>query len=119
MKKLVIASLSLLFAVSVFAQKQGSSSPEEQAKKRTEHMATALSLTEQQTKSVEAINLDFAKQRAEVQHGNHDAKVALKDAYDKQLAAVLTPEQMKKAEEMRSEGKGKKKHGHGKGNPNN
>ena len=105
MKKLLIATFALLVALSAVGQQKGKPSPEEHAKRQTEHMKTALNLTDEQIIAVEAINLDFAKQRAEVEKGNHDAHVALKEAYEAQLESVLTAEQMEKAKAMQ------KKHG--------
>ena len=107
MKKAILVLASLFLAIGVFAQKQGQN-PEEKAKKMTEHMKTNLSLTDEQTKAVELINTDFALQKAEVEKGNHEAHVALKNNYVKELSAVLTPEQMEKMKEMRKEQKGKR-----------
>ena len=60
MKKGIFSVLAMLLMLSVFAQKQGPN-PEQRAKKMTEHMKTNLSLTDEQTKAVEMINLDLLR----------------------------------------------------------
>jgi len=112
MKKLLIATFALLIALGAIGQQQGKPSPEEHAKKQTEHMKTSLNLTDEQIAAVEAINLDFAKQREEVEKGNHEAHIAIKEAYEAQLATVLTAEQMEKAKAMQKKRNGKGKPGH-------
>jgi DNA replication protein DnaD len=109
MKKGIFSVLAMLLMLSVFAQKQGPN-PEQRAKKMTEHMKTNLSLTDEQTKAVELINLDFARAKVDMEKGNHEANVALKNDFEKELAAVLTPEQVEKMKEMRKEQKGKHMH---------
>lgn len=106
MKKAVLSLLAIFLVMGVFAQKQGPN-PEEKAKKMTEHMTTDLNLTPEQSKAVELINTDFAVKQAEVEKGNHEAHIAIKNEYEKELSAVLTPEQMEKMKEMRKEHKGK------------
>lgn len=109
MKKGILSVLALLLTVSIFAQKQGQN-PEERAKKMTEHMKTNLSLTDEQTKAVEMINLDFARQKAEIEKRNHEANVTLKNNFEGELATVLTTEQLEKMKELRKEKHRKQMH---------
>ena len=114
MKKLILATMILLFTVAHAQNKY--ETPEQKAQRMNEHMKTELSLTDAQYKAVQPINLDFAKRKAEVEKGNHEAHVALKSDYEKQMATILTPEQMEKFKAMH-QGKGKK--GMGKNGPFN
>lgn len=118
MKKGILSLLAMLLMFSVIAQKQGPN-PEQRAKKMTEHLKTDLGLTDEQAKAVELIHLDFEHQKAEIKKGDREARLALKNNFEKELAAVLTPEQLEKMKELRKEGKGKRKQkGSGsKGNP--
>jgi Spy/CpxP family protein refolding chaperone len=75
--------------------------PEERAAKRTERMKTELSLSEQQTKEVGALNLKHAQEmealRAEAKQKRAAHKAAIK--------AVLTDEQRKLLEQKEQENK--------------
>jgi Spy/CpxP family protein refolding chaperone len=75
--------------------------PEERAAKRTERMKTELSLSEQQTKEVGALNLKHAQEmealRAEAKQKRTAHKAAIK--------AVLTDEQRKLLEQKEQENK--------------
>ncbi len=117
MKKLILATLVLLFTVVAHAQNKNET-PEQKAQRMNEHMKTELSLTDAQYKAVQPINLDFAKRKAEVEKGNHEAHVALKSDYEKQMATILTPEQMEKFKAMHQKN-GKKGKGMGKNGPFN
>ena len=84
--------------------------PEERAEKMTHKMVEKLSLNEKQAKSLEKVNLDFAKKREAMFNDNkaerQKNKEAMKKLNDEQKAAIgkiLTPEQMKKWEELKEE----------------
>lgn len=94
--------------------------PEERAEKMTDKMVEALGLNAKQAKALEEVNLDFAKKRealsAEKSKKNNADKDAMKQLREEQKRAIekiLTPEQLKKWEEIKSEKGGHK--GKGKG----
>lgn len=105
----MIVASALLFTVSVFAQ-QKDVDPQEKAKKMTDKMKTELNLTDEQYKAVMLINEGFATEMA----AHKEVIEETKKSHHNELSAILTPEQMQKAEQMRKNGKGKQ---HRKGKP--
>ena len=80
--------------------------PEENARVLTERMAYRLNLSDEQKKEVLAINLENAKKRAldrEKQKAEMDARKADRMAQEEKIKAVLTEEQRKQWEEIKSE----------------
>ena len=81
-------------------------SPEERAKIKTDRMKKDLSLTEDQTKQIEALNLEHFKEM----EGIHIQLKALKDkacemreAHKAEINGLLTPEQQRLAKEKMEE----------------
>ena len=89
-------------------------SAEERAAHHTERLTEKLSLSEEQTVKVAAINLDFAKKAAAIRAANEDreaGKKAIKILRTEQKAAIkttLTPEQITQFEAMKDGKRGHK-----------
>ena len=88
----------------------GQMDPKERAKRLTEQMTERLSLTEDQTKKVEAINLEAADKMSDAfasSSGDREAMrvvmTGINKEKDKKLQAVLTEDQWKEYEKMVAE----------------
>lgn len=134
MKKTVQSVLAILFTFAALLPAQAQQpkpdktqapNPEKRAEKQTADMAAKLSLTEAQTAQVKGINLKYAEKMQELRLATdapnadkkalHDQKKALRDAHEAELKTVLTPEQLEKWTQARSEKKGRHdKHDKGK-----
>ncbi len=82
--------------------------PEERATKRTERMKTELSLSEQQTKEVGALNLKHAQEMDVLQKQMEALRAEMKqkrDAHKTAIDSVLTEEQRKILQEKIEERK--------------
>jgi Spy/CpxP family protein refolding chaperone len=114
MKKTLFLTFAALFALvlSVNAQPGGQPpSPEEMAKMETEQMKSGLNLTADQLTKVEAINLKYAQKMgemfqqgppsdfAEMQKKMEEIQKAKRADFEK----VLTPDQLKKYDQMMEE----------------
>ena len=108
MKKLmIIAALSLLNAASALAQEKttpnGSKTPAERAKMRTERMVKELGLDAGQAAKAEAVDLKYAEQadqlrkerEAQVEKIKGEGK-AMKEAHEGEMKGILTAEQFAK-----------------------
>ena len=101
MKKIILVTLAALLCVTLSAQK----GPAEKAKAEVAKFKTELSLTDEQTTQVQnlytqrlkAINDLTAKNLPKEEAKAEKAKILSK--FNKQLSAVLTPEQMTKFKE--------------------
>jgi Spy/CpxP family protein refolding chaperone len=109
-KTTLIAALFLSFAGAVSAQKDSTAhSPETRARKMTDKMKTELTLTDDQYKQVYDINLKYGQKNQDALKGDGsklEKAKALKtenQGKNKELKAVLTPEQFEKYKEMQKE----------------
>lgn len=99
LKIVAIISFLAFISQSLSAQQKGKPSPEKVAERQTKWMVKELSLTENQRVKVAAINLNYAKQIAEVRRTVTDNKArrqkvkSLNDSKMLELKTVLTPEQ--------------------------
>jgi protein CpxP len=93
-------------------QGRGNLTPEQRADMQTKRLTTQLSLTADQTTRVQAIalaeNQELATLRgkyasADSRQGAGQEMKALRDKYETQLKAVLTPEQLTKYDQLRDE----------------
>ncbi len=83
--------------------RQAKLSPEEQATRLTEKMTKELKLTPEQVAQVKAQNLAFTQQQAahrEQMQALREQQKTQMDAHRKNIHALLTPEQQKKADKM-------------------
>jgi hypothetical protein len=112
--KQIVAAFAMLMSVTLLAQKPVS--PEEKGLKQADRLRTELQLNEQQYASVRTINQEYAKQVGDVRKNEaiekkakHNQVKELKNEREKEISAVLTPEQKVKWEKLRAENKEKKK----------
>lgn len=113
MKKVLFLTVCMfIISVGAYAQQRGGT-PEENAKRQTEWMTTALKLNAQQVKQVEAINLSTAKDRAALMEkagGNfssvRDDMTKLTTKTEEQLSKVLTKDQMDEYKKQMAERRG-------------
>ncbi len=87
-------------------------SPEEQATRLTEKMTKQLDLTPEQVAQIKPQNLAFAQQQAasrEQIRVLREQQKAEMEAHRKNIHAILTPEQQKKADKMMEKRKHKRK----------
>lgn len=102
MKKILIVTALSCIALSATSQTPPSErerDPMKMAEKRTEMMSKQLSLTEDQYSAVKQLNIDFAVERQKKSQGIQQ----LHQEYDKKLTLILSPEQMKKFNELKEE----------------
>jgi hypothetical protein len=118
MKKLFIGALMSLMALSTFAQndERKVKTPEERATMRAEKLQTALELSDEQTKKVEAAILVKMTSAKEIRAKHKEDKEAMKkemrpvrDAFQASMKEILTTEQYTKWEEMKKNSRGKAK----------
>lgn len=117
MKKVLIALVLTLAGLTSFAQRQDDNrTPEQRAEAQTKSLTESLKLSEDQQKQVYALNLDRVKKMAEMRNGqapDREKMRASMEAYNTELAKVLTPEQQeiykKEMEERRSRGGGRQR----------
>lgn len=101
MKKLLLLTvLATSMTVAVQAQDKTAKTPQERAKARTERMSKELGLTPDQAAKVEAINVKYADKavdmRTERQAERTEVRkegMAMRDAHDAEIKAVLTADQ--------------------------
>ncbi|WP_022823877.1 Spy/CpxP family protein refolding chaperone [Hymenobacter norwichensis] len=93
-------------------QGRGGSTPEQRAEMQTKRLTSQLGLTADQTTKIQAIalaeNQELATLRgkyasADSRQGAGQEMKALRDKYETQLKAVLTPEQLTKYDQLRDE----------------
>lgn len=108
MKKVILASIMMLFCLGAFAQR-GDVTPEDRAKRQTQRLTEQLSLNADQEKQVLALNLDRVKKMEEARaagnatSNNREAFQAAQEEYTKKLNAILTAEQQEKYKKMQEE----------------
>jgi periplasmic protein CpxP/Spy len=113
MKKILIIAAIFSLSFSAFAQepdRREMPSPENRAERMTARMTEELGLTEEQQKEVYRIHLKNAKQRqtemdqrkAELEAKKAEMK-ANQELHEKEIAALLSPEQKNKWAELKAE----------------
>ncbi len=117
---LLIAFVSTMTLSNAQQRGGGQRDPNERAKRSTEQMTERLSLTEDQTKKVEAINQEAADKVTEVfasASGDREAMRAvmmdINKEKDKKLKAVLNEDQWKEYEKMVEEQRQRRSEGNG------
>jgi Cft2 family RNA processing exonuclease len=101
MKKLTLFIAFLTgISVSGFTQKTDRRpfTTDEMAQRKTDRMKTELGLNEDQYKKVLEINTSMAKERETLRNTHREAFIKQQESLDKELASVLTKEQMEKRE---------------------
>lgn len=117
MKKIVVLSVFafLFIAPYSFAQK-GEKKMEMKHEKKMDHMEEELDLTDDQRTKMEAIHSKYKPQmdanKKEMDKLREERK-KINEAKKAEMKAILTPEQLKKMEELKKEHKKKKKEAHG------
>ena len=82
----------------------GNATPEVRAERQTKTMTEKLGLSEDQQKKVYTLQLARAQKMQELREAqNRDGMKTANEDFQKNLAAILTPEQAKKYEEMEAE----------------
>lgn len=114
--KFTFLSFALLFAGIAGAQHEPNDNdkrgPEEKAAALTKKMTKELSLTPEQVAKIEPQNVAFFQQQVAHQEqirALREQQKAQMDAHRKNIHAVLTPEQQKKADKLMEERKDKRK----------
>jgi hypothetical protein len=110
MKKTLVLTLSILFAMVLVANAQPPSA-EEMAKRQTEEMKANLNLTADQLTKVEAINLKYANKMSEMFAGGppsdfEEMRTKMQEnqkAKRVELEKVLNADQLKKYDQMQEE----------------
>lgn len=99
--KIVLLSGLISLASVSFAQKQHqtkkNATPEMRAERMTKMMTTKLSLTDDQAKKIEVVNLDMAKKQEALSAQRKELQNERKTKYE----AILTPEQLKKLKDSK------------------
>lgn len=92
--------------------KAGKGDYTQKVQKRTERMKENLNLSDEQAQQIEAIYMEYgAKKQAAYQAGTEEARASVKELRkeeNKAVDAVLTPEQLKKRDDLKKEAKEKK-----------
>ena len=107
MKKGLIAMMLAFASITAFAQRPDSNrTPEQRAEAQTKTMHESLQLSEDQQKQIYALNLDRAKKMEELrdsQNQDRSKRRESMEAFNAELAKVLTPEQQEKYKTMLQE----------------
>lgn len=105
-------AFSLTGMVSAQTEKNNNLTVEQKAEKLTEKMKKSLNLTEAQVPRVKEANIKMIQERENLKLETQRRKKELHDNHRNQLAGILTPEQMKKADDKmkKREKKMKRKH---------
>jgi Spy/CpxP family protein refolding chaperone len=110
MRKGLMAMLLAFASITAFAQRQdGDRTPEQRAENQTKTMTENLQLTEDQQKQVYALNLDRAKKMEELRTSQNQDRSQMRasmEAFNAELAKVLTAEQQEKYKTMLAERRG-------------
>lgn len=85
--------------------------PEKRAEMQTKRMTEELGLNEDQQKKVLALNIERTKKSQEMGQAEASKRKEIREAYIKELNAILTPEQQEKLKNAQSEGRGPREHG--------
>ena len=92
--------------------KAGKGDYTQKVQKRTQRMKDNLDLSDEQATQIEAIYMEYgAKKQAAYQAGTEEARASVKELRkeeNKAVDAVLTPEQLKKRDDLKKEAKEKK-----------
>lgn len=118
MRKLLMMLGLLVLGTASYAQRGDgngrNATPEMRAERQTKMMTEKLSLSEDQQKQVYALNLTRGQKMQEIREAQNrnDMKTANED-FQKNLSAILTPEQAKKYKEMKAEARTQRGKGEG------
>ena len=111
-KVLFFSALFLLAAATASAQRGEDRDPARMAERQSEHLATVLDLTPEQTEGVRALNLAFAERlaagREEFEEDRKARRKQLEAANESRKAGmkeILTPEQYAKLEALAAQRK--------------
>lgn len=115
MKKSIVTLALVVISLTAFAQRGGT--PEERAENQTKRMTKSLGLSEEQQKKVLALNVAQAKSREENNNADREKMKAAREAYQKELATILTPEQLEKLKAQQEEMRRNRGGGRGEGRP--
>ncbi|MPR32422.1 DUF4890 domain-containing protein [Salmonirosea aquatica] len=106
MRKLMIMLGLLVLGTASYAQQRGggNATPEVRAERQTKMMTEKLGLSEDQQKQVYTLQLARVNKMQELRESqNRDGMRTANEEFQKNLAAILTPDQAKKYEEMEAE----------------
>lgn len=107
MKKLGLIACCLLFlSASLYAQDRKRMSMEERVKMKSERLSEQLSLSEEQEAKVYALNMKEAKEHQKMRKERRKRVAAMRDnrqGFHKAFKDILTPEQQKKWDSLKSE----------------
>ncbi|POY37522.1 hypothetical protein C3K47_07090 [Solitalea longa] len=110
MKKLIMAVAALLITVAAYSQERTPRGAEERASMQTQKMTKSLSLTDDQQKKVQDINLMYAKKVDELREANAGDREAMFNGLkkidgekDAALKVVLSEKQMADYETLKKE----------------
>lgn len=111
MKNLIVA-LVIMIAVSTASIAQGRRGggermpPEKRAEMQTKRMTEELGLNADQQQKLLALNTERIKKSQELGREETEKRREIREGYEKDLKAILTPEQQEKLKEARREGRG-------------
>lgn len=104
MRKLMMMLGLLVLGTASYAQRGGNATPEMRAERQTKMMTEKLGLSEDQQKQVYTLQLARGQKMQELREAqNRDGMKTANEDFQKNLAAILTPDQAKKYEEMEAE----------------
>ena len=112
LKGILVIGVAVMSFTSM-AQEKGEKkmTAEQRAEKITQKLKKKLELSEAQTKKIASANLEMIKNKRAIQEEMKTLKAkikTLKESQKNQYEKILTPDQMKKLEEMRAKRKGNK-----------
>ncbi|MBU1821835.1 MAG: DUF4890 domain-containing protein [Bacteroidetes bacterium] len=107
MKKLLVILGFMLLGSGAYAQQRGgdpNATPETRAEMQTKRMTESLGLSDEQQKKVYTLQLARFQKMQELREAqNREGMQVVQEQYRTALAALLTPEQAKKNEELEAE----------------
>jgi Spy/CpxP family protein refolding chaperone len=109
--KIIFATLMAVMTLAFAADAQDktrSHDPEARAKKQTEMMKTELGLSADQLAKVESINLKYATKGQEQREAMHKQVKSLREEKEKDMASVLTKEQIENYNKLKADQKNKR-----------
>lgn len=120
MRKLMIMLGLLVLGTASYAQQRGggNATPEVRAERQTKMMTEKLALSEDQQKKVYTLQLARGQKMEELREAkNRDGMKTANEDFEKNLAAILTPDQAKKYEAMQAEARAQRGQGGGQRGP--
>jgi protein CpxP len=118
MRKLMIMLGLVVLGTASYAQRGsgngGNATPEVRAERQTKMMTEKLALSEDQQKKVYTLQLARGQKMQELRESkSRDGMKAANEDFEKNLAAILTPDQVKKYEAMEAEARAQRGQGGG------